>query len=268
MNLEEIYATAPWDWPEDADKIFFDVLGNPNADPAQRLLAAEMAGNSVVANDKLAQALLAIVENGEEAIRLRSQAAISLGPALEHAYLYEFDDPDDMLLTKKVFLLIQAALEKIYHDANFPKDVRRSILEASIRAPQEWHQGAVRAAYQSDDEEWQLTAVFCMGYSNSFEPQILEALESSNPVIHYQAVISAGNQGIEKAWPHIAELLSTADEDLDLLFAAIEAAVNIGHPEAWLALGKLLDSENDDIIDATHEALAMLEAFSLPEDDE
>ena len=268
MNLEEIYETAPWDWPEETDEIFFDILDDPNSDPAQRLLAAEMAGNSVVANDKLAQALLAIVENSEEAKELRSQAAISLGPAFEHAYLYEFDDPDDIVLTEKVFLTIQTALEKIYHDANFPKDVRRSILEASIRAPQEWHQKAVRAAYQSDDEEWQLTAVFCMGYSKGFEPQILEALESDNPIIHYQAVISAGNQGVEKAWPHIAELLSTADEDLDLLFAAIEAAVNIGHPEAGLALGELLDSENDDIVDAAHEALAMLEAFSLLEDDE
>ncbi len=268
MNLEVIYETAPWEWPEDADEIFYDIINNPNADPAQRLLAAEMAGNSVVANDKLARALLAIIENGDEAIKLRAQAAISLGPALEHAYLYEFDDPDDMLVTEKVFRLIQTALEKIYYDANFPKDVRRSILEASIRAPQEWHQKAVRAAYQSDDKEWQLTAVFCMGYKKGFEPQILEALENSNPIIHYQAVISAGNQGVEKAWPHIAELLSTAEEDLDLLFAAIEATVNIGHPEAGLALGKLLDSENDDIVDAAHESLAMLEAFSLLDDDE
>lgn len=267
MNLEEIYEIAPWEWPEEADEIIFDALNDPDADPAQRLLAAEMAGNSVVANDKLARALLAIIENGEEAIKLRSQAAISLGPALEHAYLYEFDDPDDMQVTEKVFRLIQTALEKIYYDANFPKDVRRSILEASIRAPQEWHEKAVRAAYQSDDEEWQLTAVFCMGYSNIFEPHILEALESSNPVIHYQAVISASNQGLEKAWPHIAKLLSTANEDLDLLFAAIEAAVNIGHPEAGLALAKLLESKNDDVVDAAHEALAMLEAFSFQEDE-
>ena len=56
-----------------------------------------------------------------------------------------------------------------FMDGDIPKDVRREILEASVRAPQDWHQEAVRMAYSSDDESWRLTAVFCMCYIRGFE---------------------------------------------------------------------------------------------------
>ncbi len=29
MNLEVIYELAPWEWPEEADEIFYDVLNDP-----------------------------------------------------------------------------------------------------------------------------------------------------------------------------------------------------------------------------------------------
>ena len=71
---------------------------------------------------------------------------------------------------------------------------------------------------------------------------------------------AAGNWGIKEAWPHVAKLLSFAGEDKALVFAAIDAASGIGLSEAIEPLEKLLDSEDDDIIDAVHEALAMLGA--------
>jgi len=52
--------------------------------------------------------------------------------------------------------------------------------------------------------------------------------------------------------------LSSAGEDNSLILAAIDAAAGIGLPEAIEPLTKLLDSDDDDIIDAVHEALAML----------
>jgi hypothetical protein len=54
-------------------------------------------------------------------------------------------------------------------DASVPTDVRRRILEASVRAPQDWHRDAIRAAYASDDDVWRLTAVFCMRSVRGFE---------------------------------------------------------------------------------------------------
>ena len=42
------------------------------------------------------------------------------------------------------------------------------------------------------------------------------------------------------------------------MLAAIDAAANIGLPEAGHTLAQLLNSDDDDIVDAAHEALAML----------
>ncbi|MBC2712729.1 MAG: HEAT repeat domain-containing protein [Desulfosarcina sp.] len=258
MNLRKIYDMAPWDWPEDTGRVFKHILDDRSADQSDRLLAVEMAGNFVVINDELAKTLLAVACNNDETEKLRVRAVISLGPALEHADIYEFDDPEDIVLSEEAFREIQVSLKKIYHDAGIPKEVRRRTLEAAVRAPQEWHLNALRAAYASDDEDWHLTAVFCMRFIKGFEPQILESLESVNPDIRYQAVCGAGNWGIKKAWPHVAGLLDSGNDDRSLLLAAIDAAASIDLPEAKEYLGRLLDSDDDDIIDAVSEALTIM----------
>ncbi|MBN2807987.1 MAG: HEAT repeat domain-containing protein [Deltaproteobacteria bacterium] len=268
MTLQELCNIEPWEWPEGTADFILETLSSPATDPEDRLLAAEMAGDYVVANDKLAGALLALVNNAAESPALRSQAAISLGPALEHADIFGFDDPDDIVISEKVFTQIKSSLQSTFQDKNNPTEVRRSILEASVRAPQSWHQAAVKNAYQSKEEEWRLTAVFCMSYIDGFKTEILESLLSANPDIHYQAVLAAANHGMEKAWPHIKSLLTSATVEKPLIFAAIEAAVIIGSPEAKETLEDLLEDDDDEIADAVHEALAMLEAEDLLEDEE
>ena len=44
-----------------------------------------------------------------------------------------------------------------------------------------------------NDESYRLTAVFCMRFIQEFAEQIVEALESETPDIHYEAVCAAGN---------------------------------------------------------------------------
>ena len=148
----------------------------------------------------------------------------------------------------------------LYFDAGVPKYVRRRILEAAVRAPQEWHRDAILAAYTSEDDQWKLTAVFCMSYVSGFDEQILTSLESSEPLILYHAVCAAGYMGVDAAWPHIAALVASPDTEKDLLLAAIEAAVNIRPHEASEILGDLLESEDEDIAEAVIEAMAMGEA--------
>ena len=260
MELKILYDTVPpWDWPEDTDKMFQEILEDRSADLSNRLLAAEMAGNLVVFNDILARILLTIVGNSEETAELRARAAISFGAAFEHADLYEFEDPDDIVLPEGLFREIQATLKKYYFDAGIPKEVRRRILEAVVRAPQDWHSAAVRAAFACDDENWQLTAVFCMRFIKGFDRQILEALESDNSDIRYEALLAAGNWQLKKAWPTVACLLTNANIDKTMLLAAIDAAAGIGIPEAVNSLTRFLNADDDDIVDAVNEALAMLE---------
>jgi len=119
----------------DAGKIFRKILIDRRAKASDRLIAAELAGNFTVINDELAGALLAIVRDASEPEGLRARAAISFGPALEQADLGEFEDPDEVPITEGMFHNIQDSLQKIYLDHSTPKEVRRRILEASVRAP-------------------------------------------------------------------------------------------------------------------------------------
>lgn len=265
MDLNTLYDTPPWEWPEGTDKLFLEILRNEQADGSDRLLAAEMAGDFTVINDDLADVLLGVVKNSDESEDMRGRAVISLGPALEYSYMEEFEDPDDLAISEGMFNKIQESLQRLHRDAGIPNDVRRRILEASVRAPQDWHQAAVRAAYAGNDTDWTLTAVFCMQYIRGFENQILEALESGNPDIRYEAICAAGAWAVDEAWPHIKAILFSGESDKDLLLAAIEASANIRPQEAAEALLRLIQSEDDDIVDAVYEAMAMAD---VPWDDD
>jgi len=262
MNLKTLQDTPPWEWPEGAGKMFLGILRDEKADESERLLAAELAGDSTVINDELADALLAIACKGDEPEDLRVRAAISLGPALESADMDGFEDPDYVPITEQTFNRIQKMLRKLYLDAQVPKEVRRCILEASVRAPQAWHRDAVRAAYFSDDEDWRLTAVFCMRFVWGFENQILESLDSRDSDIRYEAVCGAGNWEIDAAWSHIAGLVTTEETDKVLLLAAIDATASIRPQEAPEILVDLIDSEDEDIVEAAYEAMNMAEALA------
>jgi len=137
MDLKIIHEMPPWEWPAETAETLLNVLGDPAADFSDRLLAVEMAGDMVVVNNELAEALLAVVENNDETEELRARAVISLEPALEHTDLYEFDDPEDIVVSEEVFQRIQVSLQKIYQNGGVPKNVRRRVLEAAVRAPQD-----------------------------------------------------------------------------------------------------------------------------------
>jgi hypothetical protein len=268
MDIKTLKDMPPWDWPPNADRIIHGVLLDNQADASDRLLAVRLAGDSTVVNDELADALLSILCSDRETDELRGRAAIALGPALEMADMDGFEDADDVSITEEMFGKIKETFHRLYMDTSVPKEVRRRALEASVRAPQDWNQDAVRDAYAGDDEDWKLTAVFCMQYIRGFSKEILESLESENPDIHYQAVCAAGSGEIDAAWPHIAGLLTSEDTDKELLLAAIESAVFIRPHEAADLLGDLLDSDDEDIAEAVDEALTMTGEYYDDEDDE
>jgi hypothetical protein len=61
MDLKILKDMAPWDWPDGAGTEFLRVLRDEKAHQSDHLLAAELAGNYVVFNDELAQALLTVL---------------------------------------------------------------------------------------------------------------------------------------------------------------------------------------------------------------
>ena len=268
MDLKTLLETPPWDWPEDAEDLLLSTLVDKQADEADRAIAAELVGDSAVMSDALANTLLRIVADGDEPEELRAKAALSLGPALEEADLEGFEDSDDAAITEQTFHNIQDLLHNLFLDEGNSKELRRRILEAAARSPQDWQKDAIRAAYSSGDAEWMLTAVFAMGRVRGFDDQILESLKSADPAIHYEAVNAAGTWELDAAWPHVVALVEDPSTPKALLLAAIEAVGYIRPPEAGEILASLADSPDEEISEAATEAIATAQEMSGGESDE
>src|SRR5215470_5469796 len=247
---------------------FQEILLDHQANETDRLIAAELAGDLTVINDELADDLTAIIRRPDEPEGLRAVAAIALGPVLEQAETDGFEDPDDVPITQHTFRNIQNWLHKLHFDNSIPKEVRRRILEASVRAPEVWHQNAIRAAYSSGDKEWILTAMFSMRWIRGFDEQILEGLKSGDAEIQCEAIQAAGNWELDAAWSHILALVRDAATPKSLLLPAIGAVASIRPAEAQSLLVDLADSDDEEIAEAVDEAIAMAEAVSDEEGDE
>jgi hypothetical protein len=248
--------------------MFQEILIDHQANETDRVIAAELAGDLTVINDELASALTEIIRSPDEPEQLRATAAIALGPVLELAETDGFEDPDDVPITQRTFRNIQEWFHKLHFDNSIPKEVRRRILEASVRAPEEWHQNAIRAAYSSGDKEWILTAVFSMRWIRGFDEQILEGLKGGDAEIQSEAIQAAGNWELDAAWSHILALVRDPATPKSLLLPAIGAVASIRPAEAQSILVDLADSDDEEIAEAVDEAVGMAEAVSDEEGDE
>jgi hypothetical protein len=272
MNLEILAELAPWDWPEETGQVLLNALRNPGLAQSDRMIAVELAGNFVVVNDELVAELLVIVGAAREPVDLRALAAIGIGPALESGDLDGFDEDYGAPISEGCYLETQKVFREVCRDAEVPKEVRRRVLEASVRAPQDWHREAIREAYASTDEDWKLTAVFAMGFVRGFDDEILESLGSENGEIECQAIFAARDWALDAAWPHVAGIVVSGHPEKETLLVAIEAVGSIRPKEAGEILVGLVDGEDDEIVEAVHEAMSIAELSLLAdaedEDDE
>ena len=265
MDLKRLTSLPPWQWPPDIGNTLLAVLHDRKAPESEHLLAAEMAGEIVAINDDLAGVLLSIVGDATATDELRSRAALALGPVLEQMDMDSIGDvpglDDDSFdappISEHTFHRIQQSLHARYLEDAIPKEVRRRILEASVRAPADWHRDAVRTAYSSDDRDWRLTAVFAMQWVSGFDDEIVAALDDPDEEISYEAVNAAGAGEVDAAWPHVSALLTAPDTDKVLLLAAIEAALAIRPRKAEPLLAELSASSDPDIADAAGSAMMM-----------
>jgi hypothetical protein len=269
MKMKVLLDSPPWEWPRDAGRQFLDALKNRSIDESERLIAAQLAGDLIVINDRIAKTLLGIVGNAEESEALRGTAAIALGAVLEQASLTEFEDPEEVPIREETYNTIQDSFERFLSEGDFPKLVRRKMLEASVRAPEPWHRDVIREAYASEDEEWKLTAVYAMRWVRGFGHQILDALRSFNNAICREAVVAAGNWELDAAWSHVHSLVQDDKAGKELRLAAIDAIAAIRPSEARLILGDLASSDDEVIAKAASEAMMMAEElFRFDDEDE
>lgn len=257
MSIESISNLEPWTWPEETGALIVDALEDEDGALERRLLAARMAGEEVAMDDDVAEALLIIVGDHDEPPELRAVCAIALGPTLELADMFEFDDPDDVPISEEMCENTRSRLHEVVTNLDEPLLVRRRALEASIRHPEDWHADAVRWAYNSGNSDWQLTAVFCMTYVHGFEAEIMDALRTAEGMTFAHAVEAAGAAELPGAWPVVAALIDSPDTEKDLLIAAIESAFQIDRVEASDVTAHLLEEDDEDIVFAIQEALIM-----------
>ncbi|MFP4040782.1 MAG: HEAT repeat domain-containing protein [Desulfosudaceae bacterium] len=280
MDLKQLYDSPPWEWPGNATAIIYKAVSEPGHPESDRLMALELAGEPIVINDRLAEVLMAILQNGREPEEIRCQAVIALGAGLEAAYLEEVDIEDDFLteintdeigegLSSHLLKKIQEKLSRLYRDAEIPERVRRRILEVSVRAPWDWHKNAVTAAYYSGDNDWRLTSVFCMGYLPGFNEELIEALRDPDQEISLEAVSSAVNHGLSEALPKFKDILLTSpSSDKELLLRAIELVPEVCPEQAGEMLSSLLDDQDREVATAVLDALALAEMMMELDDDE
>jgi hypothetical protein len=107
-----------------------------------------------------------------------------------------------------------------------------------------------------------------MRFARGFDAQIVEALDSTNRDVRYEAVLAAGTWAVDAAWPHVAALVTSRETDKALVLAAIDAIAGIRPREARAVLSDLTDSDDEDIVDAVYEALAMAEGPAGADDDD
>lgn len=226
-----------------------------------------MAGEYTLVDDGLVDALLEILQDPNESEELRGKAAIAFGPAFQQMdELMEPTDAEEPLISEAKFREAQRILRAIYEDPSVPRLVRRKVLEASVRAHEPWHEGAVRAAYVSGDPEWKLTAVFCMQYVPGFEAEILESLDDPDPLVRMHAIEAAGVWKIPGVWDRISDLASSSKTPKNLRLAAIEALSNCSDPECLDVLERLSHSKDREIAEAAEEALSYAFAEQEAED--
>ena len=269
LTFDALKVLPPWEWPAHAAETLIGILQDPKRPTADRITAAELAGQLPNKEDEISLALLNVVAGENEPAELRAMAAISLGPVLEEADSEGFDEGlSEPPITRETFDQIKQTLRRVYSDQNAPQEVRRRILEASVRAPEDWHTEAIRAAAFSVDEDWKLTAAFCMRWVRGFDQQILMMIESKNPLIHREAVMAAGSWELDAAWPHVAALVESPKTEKQLLLAAIGAAGSIRPYEAHDVLDRLAHSRDTEIAEAVEEALVMADLGNEEEEEE
>lgn len=267
MNLTDLQIIPAWDWPESARQTILKSLTNRSAPLDERLLAAEMAYDVSPDHDDVVTALADVVNEAGAPEGLRARAALAIGPALETAFQGVASEAGESL-SEPVFRKAQKALKRIYDNANEAGEVRRCVFEALVRAPEEWHKAAIREAYDREDPAWQSSAVFAMRFVPGFKDEILEALESEDEEVLFNAICAAAERDVRDAWPYIAELVADETTTTEILIAAIDATPMLA-PDADAvaeALEPLLMNDNEEIVEAATEAMSSVGEAGEDED--
>lgn len=261
-DLDPFASRDDWGLPAESRAVLAESLRSD--DPEVRREAVEMLAHSI--DDELAlQALEMARRDPDEGVRAAAVGA--LAPAVAATMTAQEAGDGSAPLSAPVFETLRQGLRHLYFDSGSPKEVRRLALECAAQAPEAWLEGAVRAAWASDDVEWRGTAVYCMTRLPGFADELLEALRDRQPAVRLQAARAAGDATLQAAAPRLLALARAADEEALVRMAAMESLALLGDREAIAPLRDIAAAADPELSFAARTALARL-AQDLDEGDE
>lgn len=188
---------------------------------------------------------------------VRAEAATALG---RYVYLGELEEiPED------IFHSVEEGLLQAYR-ADQQTLVRRRALEAVSFSSRKEINGMIEDAFTSQDEDWQVSAVFSMGASANtrWEPQVMEMLDADSAQLRTEAAYAAGKLDIKEAKPVLFGL-ATDDDDESVRRAAIWALSDLGGQNVTDFLEEMLEEaeteEDEEFLEAALENLLDSQLF-------
>ena len=258
-------SVPPWDIPEAerrrAATRILQVLRIGQAEDPDRIAAAKELGGLHCMDDEIADTLLDIARANDQPEQLRKELIELLVPEFIYIAATTCNKPEDLPFSEAMITRIQSTLREIHFDKAAPVALRRNALRTAVYLPQEWQRQAIQEAYSRSEGTWKELALFCMRFHPGFEEEIIEALDSPNRDVRYQAIYAAGDASVKAAWPHIVALIASKETSRRDRIAAIDAVSSI-HPEkAREVLGELLDSKDADISETAWDEVFLADAL-------
>ncbi|RMG92719.1 MAG: hypothetical protein D6706_16295 [Chloroflexi bacterium] len=223
----------------DFSPVFGYCLVDPQ--PAVRLAALDGVWDST--NVLLIEPIIQLLKHDAD-LEVRAASAAALA---HYVLMAEWGE-----LPGRVSGPIVEALLEVYESRETAVSIRRAALEALGAATHPRIATLIEDAYEGDDPDLQLSAIFAMGNTadSRWLPILLDEMLNSSAEIRQEAARAAGAIGHKDAVPHLIDLL--ADENEDVVLAAIGALAEIGGEEAYNALSSMAD---DEAYEAFHEVL-------------
>lgn len=150
---------------------------------------------------------------------------------------------------------IQEALLGAINDKDKPAVVKRRALEAVAPFSLSQVRSAITKAYNSNDSELRVSAIYAMGKNcdPSWLDILLEELTSNDTEARYEATVAIGELEDETAVPYLIRLVD--GNDIDVQMAAIQALGKIGGTKAKECLERCLDNTSEAIRQTAEQAL-------------
>lgn len=234
---------------EDPKLNFDDIFHACLRDPDEIVRVRAIEGLWEYENHSLIDTFINMLrEDRQESVR--AAAALALG---RFALLAELGKlrPDDGAKVEK-------ALAEVIDDQEEQLGVRRRAVEAIATFSLPEVTEIIQEAYQSDDDEMRVSAIYAMGRNSdpAWLPTLVKELSNPDTEMRFEAAGACGELGEEEAVPHLVRLIHDLDAQVQL--SAIAALGKIGGNEAGAALRECLNHTAEHIRRAAEDALEEL----------